>query len=331
MAIISTDSTYTFTVARDRTLTAVFEKIPVYTITAAIDPSGGGTVTGAGQYQEGDTVTLVATAGNGYNFKGWQEDGSMVSTGMTYTFTAAADRALTAVFKVVRLPADYQEVEYVDFDGATHVDSALNNAFAYFGFELSIELLPASADGVIAGQYRYSSSKSGTTTYNTTTCYHVAISGSNIRLVSYCSRVRSGYSPAVKSLDLPKQNGRMKIKWDLGSKTFSVNDASGTLDATYLSAYASFKNAQIGCQSTGSYIPAQSLDSLTYSNFASFRFYEMKTFYTDGTTTNPPTENDVQRHLIPCYRKSDNKVGLYDIQQKVFRTPTGTLIAGPDA
>lgn len=321
--IASTDPVYTFAVTESRTLTAVFEPIPVYTITATIDPSGGGTITGAGQYQEGDTVTLVATAGNGYNFKGWQEDGSMVSTGMTYTFTAAADRVLTAVFKVVRLPADYQEVEYVDFDGASaRVDNALNNEFAYYGFELYVELLPASSDGTIVGQSGYYTTKSGTTTYNTYTKYSVDISGDNIRFYSYSSKVSQGYTPTYKTIDLPKQSGKMKIKYDLGSTTFSVNDTSGTLAATRNNSTV-VANAQIGCCSNKTTNTIQNINNTTYSAYTAFRFYEMKSFDTTG--------KDVIRHLVPCRRKSDNKVGLYDIQQKVFRTPTGTLIAGPDA
>lgn len=97
--IVSTSTTYTFSATRDRALTAAFSaSAPVYTITATIDPSGGGTVTGAGQYQEGATVTLVATAGNGYDFSGWQEGGQTVSASATYTFTAAANRSLTAAF-----------------------------------------------------------------------------------------------------------------------------------------------------------------------------------------------------------------------------------------
>lgn len=81
----------------------VFGSAPVqtYTITATIDPSGSGTVTGAGQYPEGATVTLMASAGDGYKFSGWQEGGLTVSTGATYTFTAEADRTLTAQFTAV--------------------------------------------------------------------------------------------------------------------------------------------------------------------------------------------------------------------------------------
>lgn len=76
----------------------VFQKLANYTITATVDPSAAGTITGAGQYLEGATVTLVATPGDGYEFSGWQEGGQTISTSTTYTFTAAADRILTAAF-----------------------------------------------------------------------------------------------------------------------------------------------------------------------------------------------------------------------------------------
>lgn len=100
-AQVSTSNSYSFTVNGNRTLTAVFAEIPVYTISTTIDPSGGGTVTGAGQYQEGTTVTLVATPKNGYNFTGWKEGSQTVSTNTTYTFTVTGNRDLTVVFEEV--------------------------------------------------------------------------------------------------------------------------------------------------------------------------------------------------------------------------------------
>lgn len=88
--------------------------IITYTITATVDPDGYGTVSGAGSHQEGASVTLTATAGDGYKFTAWQENGQTVSTDNPYTFTASGNRAFTAVFaEASRLPAGYTEVEYI--------------------------------------------------------------------------------------------------------------------------------------------------------------------------------------------------------------------------
>ena len=69
-----------------------------YTITATASPTAGGTITGAGTYNEGATVTLTATAATGYTFAKWTKNGTQVSTNATYSFTATADAAYVAVF-----------------------------------------------------------------------------------------------------------------------------------------------------------------------------------------------------------------------------------------
>ena len=69
-----------------------------YTITATASPTAGGTVTGAGTYEEGETVTLTATPATGYTFSKWTKNGTQVSTNATYSFTATADAAYVAVF-----------------------------------------------------------------------------------------------------------------------------------------------------------------------------------------------------------------------------------------
>lgn len=78
-------------------------KVPTYTVTATANPTAGGTVTGGGEYEEGTTVTLTATANEGYTFVNWAENGSEVSADASFTFTASGDRNLTAVFKKVQL------------------------------------------------------------------------------------------------------------------------------------------------------------------------------------------------------------------------------------
>ena len=90
----------TFTMpANDVTVTAGFEKY--YTITAAADSTEGGTVDGGGDYAAGSSVTLNATANEGYRFVGWVEGDQTVSTDTTYAFNAEQNRTLTAQFERV--------------------------------------------------------------------------------------------------------------------------------------------------------------------------------------------------------------------------------------
>ena len=87
-------------------MVAVFELIPTptYEIATSASPIEGGTVTGAGTYDEGATVTVVATANEGYRFVNWTEGGSEVSTNATYEFEAGANRTLLAVFELIPDP-----------------------------------------------------------------------------------------------------------------------------------------------------------------------------------------------------------------------------------
>ncbi|MBR4392373.1 MAG: PKD domain-containing protein, partial [Bacteroidales bacterium] len=69
-----------------------------YTITTTANPTEGGTVSGAGTFEQGETCTLTATANEGYTFVNWTEDGEAVSAEATYTFDVTADRELVANF-----------------------------------------------------------------------------------------------------------------------------------------------------------------------------------------------------------------------------------------
>ena len=71
-----------------------------FIINATANPTEGGTVTGGGTYQEGQSCTVTATANTGYSFASWTENGSVVSTDATYSFTVEADRVLVANFAV---------------------------------------------------------------------------------------------------------------------------------------------------------------------------------------------------------------------------------------
>ena len=74
-----------------------------YTITTNVSPTQGGTVTGGGTYDKGESVTVTATPATGYKFVKWIENDSEVSTSASYTFEADGPRSLTAIFEEVQL------------------------------------------------------------------------------------------------------------------------------------------------------------------------------------------------------------------------------------
>ena len=97
---VSSTATYTFTANKNRTLVAEF-KINTYTISASANPANGGTVSGGGNYNHGQSVTLKATPAEGYSFVEWKEGNSTVSSTATYTFTANKNRTLVAEFEAI--------------------------------------------------------------------------------------------------------------------------------------------------------------------------------------------------------------------------------------
>ena len=97
--VVSSQACYTFSVNNNRTLVANFQAQPQnYTISVSANPANGGTATGGGTYQQGQSCTVSATANNGYTFTNWTENGNVVSTNRNYTFTVNGNRTLVANF-----------------------------------------------------------------------------------------------------------------------------------------------------------------------------------------------------------------------------------------
>ena len=92
-----TENPLTLTVNSHLTVTANFEALPAYTITATANDAAMGSVTGAGTYYDGETITLKATANTGHAFVDWSNG----ATEPTLTFTATKDSTVQANFKVL--------------------------------------------------------------------------------------------------------------------------------------------------------------------------------------------------------------------------------------
>ncbi len=95
---VSSNSSYTLAMNVNHSLVANFA--PAHSISTSALPLAGGTTTGDGIFNDGDSVTVTATANGGYTFTNWTEDGLAVSATASYTFNAASDRVLVANFAV---------------------------------------------------------------------------------------------------------------------------------------------------------------------------------------------------------------------------------------
>jgi len=97
--IVSTDTSYTFTVTANRNLSANFILDTThYTIITSSTPTIGGNTTGGGAFTINQLCTVKATHNTGYVFVKWTENGTTVSTDTSYAFSVTANRNLVANF-----------------------------------------------------------------------------------------------------------------------------------------------------------------------------------------------------------------------------------------
>lgn len=79
-------------------ITTVANPAPHSTVDTGVSPLAGGTASGDGVYTNGTKATVTATANPGYGFADWTDNGTVVSTSASYTFTNIVNRSLVANF-----------------------------------------------------------------------------------------------------------------------------------------------------------------------------------------------------------------------------------------
>ena len=122
-----TANPYTFAVTADVELTAIFlaPGEETYTVTVSVNDPTMGTATVNGNASatviSGETVTLTATANQGYRFVRWNDD----NTEATRTVTVTSDLSFTAYFESIEGidEADGQAVVIYAADGSIHIDA----------------------------------------------------------------------------------------------------------------------------------------------------------------------------------------------------------------
>lgn len=98
--LVSTSLSFAVTLTANRILVAKY-KIKSYTVNATSEDTNKGTVSPAGQTVEhGANATVVATPKTAYNFAGWYNGSTKVSSNASYTFAVTANISLTAKFTI---------------------------------------------------------------------------------------------------------------------------------------------------------------------------------------------------------------------------------------
>lgn len=85
--LISTDASYTFNMPFENTSYIAHFAPNSYNLVLSSESLEKGSVTGGGEYDYLEEVTITATPEMGYSFLGWYNGSSQVSTQSTYTFT----------------------------------------------------------------------------------------------------------------------------------------------------------------------------------------------------------------------------------------------------
>ena len=137
----STSESLTITLNSNQTYQALFELIPIYTLT--VTSSEGGTVsTEGGEYEEGTEIEVTATPNEGYRFDGWEENDSNENT---IRLNISSDTEISPIFNLkIQTPTNYGEDEYwgqiVDFEPEFFFSSDLPE-FAREGLVQTVKLV----------------------------------------------------------------------------------------------------------------------------------------------------------------------------------------------
>jgi hypothetical protein len=191
------------------------------TVAVSASPSNGGTAAGGGTIASGSPATVTATANSGYTFTNWTENGTVVSTAASYTFTPAANRNLVANFT-------QNQSKYT-----VAVSASPSNGGTAAGGGTIASGSPATVTATANSGYTFKNWTEGGTAVSTAASYTFTPTA-NRNLVANFTANAANYSVSVSAS--PSNGGTVAS----GGTTFA-SGSSDTVTATANSGYT-FKN-----------------------------------------------------------------------------------------
>lgn len=198
------------------------------------------------------------------------------------------------------LPSEYTQVDYIESTGTQYIDTGVKPSS-----DTKIDIDFAYLDSTYNGYTALFGERGATSD----TYFGLYINKTDGKLaINY-----SQYDGGASSTTTISRNVKYNIKNDYGS--FYLNNASTPFQNT---------TQTLTTSTTSVYLLEQHLyNGSSQSRGMQAKIYQCK-FYEGSTLT---------RNFIPCYRNSDNEIGMYDLANDVFYTNqgTGTFVKGNDS
>lgn len=190
------------------------------------------------------------------------------------------------------LPDGYTQVDYIESDGNQYINTGVNA-----DSNLSVKMNFSSNYHI--QQRHMGAIKNDNGVY---TRHHITINGSSAvnYLISY-----SGQTNSAQNLLSTIDDNKHYLNLDIYNKKISVDEQT-PIDLT-LQPFDTGLNY---------WLFARNSNNSTNISFAIMRIYDCKMFY----------KGVLVRDFIPCYRNSDNEVGLYDLVNNLFYTNQRTEV-----
>jgi len=199
------------------------------------------------------------------------------------------------------LPPEYQRVEYIESTGTQYIDTGYVNSSDNnpYKIEIDFKLESLSNDGFVFGTARNTGNQ-----YSFIFGYNLSDNAWIFsRLGSSGSGIRFG----------TPDTSRHTIKYVFNEGLYFDGVLESTTVEQASTSISSNKNIGLFARIRGT----------TPNAYSNIRMYSCK-FY--------ESENILVRDFVPCYRKSDNVAGLYDVVNNEFYTNSGTgnFVVGAD-